>query len=227
MHRFLVTDGSERARSLGLIGAEDEWQITNLWCDICGRQGLLGRWNDDGGLHLVCPSCAPMNGRRMCHTDVDGETTAGLRSFGAAYGRMSRHYYQRSKHGFDSFRTCLDCGGHVVIDRRDDDWSSYPEYWLRCAICPGVRYWSPFGSTMSNSAFRSWVKRERRVVVDLTPPSLHRDGRETLHLRWRSLTSSSIFEALRDRDSQKCLLITVDGQAPELEEVTASEDPNS
>jgi RNA polymerase sigma-70 factor (ECF subfamily) len=224
MHRFLVTDGSERARSLGLIDTENEWLITNLWCDICGRQRLLGRWRDDGGLHLVCPSCAPINGRRMCHTDVDGEITAGLRSFGSAYGRLSRHYHQWSKHGFDHFRTCPNCGGRVEVDRHDDEWPSYPEYWLRCASCPSVQYWSPFGSTMSHPAFRSWMKRERRVAVDPSPPIIDRDGQVALHLRWKSLTSSSTYEALRDRMTQRCLLVAIDGQPLRTEEPGAPQD---
>lgn len=227
VHRFLVTDGSEQARSLGLIDTTDEWQVTNVWCEICGRQRLLGRWKDDGGLHLVCPSCAPMNGRRMCHTDVSGALTAGLRSFGAACGRLSQHYHRWSKDGLAPLRFCPDCGGRVEVDRHDDDWSSHSEYWLRCASCPGVQYWSPFGSTMSHPAFRSWMKRERRVVVDPSPPINERDGRVALHLRWRSLTSSSTYEALRDRATQRCLLIALDGQPLRSEEHNVPRPANS
>lgn len=228
MHRFLVTDGCERARSLGLIGTEDEWQRTNLLCDICGRQHLLGRWKADGGLRLDCPSCAPMNGKRMCHTDMTGNITVGLRSFGAARGRQCRHLFHWSKEGFGPFTTCANCGGRIEIDRHDDDvWLSYPEYWLRCTCCPKVHYWSPFGSTMSHPAFRSWVKRERRVAVDPSPPIIDRGGRVALHLRWRSLTSSSTFEALRDRATQRCLLIAVDGQPPRIEHPSARRDRDS
>lgn len=213
VHRYLLTDGGERARSLGLIDGDNDWHRTTIRCDVCGGQQLLGRWRADGGLRLDCPSCSVMGGRRMCHTDVSGAVTAGLRSFGAAYGRMERQAHQGTKDGFAPLRSCPRCGGSVQVDRHDSDaWPSYPEYWLRCPTCFAVRYWSPFGSTLSHPAFRSWRKRERRIMVDPSPPLLERDGRVVLHLRWRSLTGASTFEALRDQETQRCLLLSRDGQ---------------
>jgi RNA polymerase sigma-70 factor (ECF subfamily) len=110
MHRYLVTDGVEQARSLGLVAPGDDWQLTNLWCDACGLQKLYGRWLPDGGLHLECPACSILGGGRSNHTYIDGGITGGLRSFGAASRRVSDYFHDWSLSGMKSLRVCPDCG---------------------------------------------------------------------------------------------------------------------
>lgn len=220
LHRHLVTDGQESARTLGLL-APNEWQVTNLWCDACGAQRLVGRWLDDGGLRLDCPSCALLGGRRSCHTDVPGETTAGLRSFGVARRRIGEQLHLWTAGGLDHLDTCPNCGGAVDLIRDETGFPSWPEYWFRCRRCGNVRYCSSIGATGSHPAFRQWLKGERRAALDPSIPVIERDGREAIHQRWKSLTGTGTFEAVRDRETLRYHLIAIDGQTIPFDTVDA------
>ncbi len=212
LHRHLVTDGQAAARALGLLAPEDEWQVTNLWCDACGSQRLLGKWLEDGGLRLDCPSCALLGGRRSCHTDVDGTYTAGLRSFGAATRRLADHLHRGSKNGFVDPGACPDCHGTVALIRMETDLPSLFEFWLRCRACGNVQYRSSIGVTGSHPMFIRWLKQERRAAFDPSTSFVERDGREAVLLRWNSLTGTGTYEAIRDRETLRYHLIAIDGR---------------
>jgi hypothetical protein len=51
-------------------------------------------------------------------------------------------------------------------------------------------------------------------VLDVTAPTerIEHGGHDALHLRWLSRTSSSVYEALRDRETLRYLLIAIDGK---------------
>ena len=218
LHRHLATDGQQAARALGLLAPEDEWQVTNLWCDACGRQRLVGRWLDEGGLLLDCPSCALLGGRRSRHTFADGTLTAGLRSFGAATRRISDRIHGETRNGFAHAVMCPDCGGAMPWLRDETVFPSWPEFWFRCDRCGNVQFRSSVGSTGSHPAFRQWLKRERRAALDPSLPIIECDGREAIHQRWHSLTGTGTYEAIRDRETLRYHLIAIDGQPIPLDE---------
>jgi hypothetical protein len=113
-----------------------------------------------------------------------------------------------------SLRVCPDCG-RVVDIVPTSSWSEdFPEYRLRCSNCLRYRYVSAIGVTGCHPAYRLWLKREQRVVLDVMAPtaSVEHDGCDALHLRWYSRTSSSVYEALRDRETLRYLLIAIDGK---------------
>ena len=51
-------------------------------------------------------------------------------------------------------------------------------------------------------------------MLDLVAPTIRieHDGCDALHLRWQSRTSSSVYEALRDRETLRYLLIAINGK---------------
>jgi len=212
MHRYLVTDGFAQATSLGIVTTGDDWQVTNIWCDACGLQKLHGRWLPDGGLRLDCPACGMRNGDRFCHTDVQAGIASGLRSFGSAYRRTNDQLHRWSKHGLPAMHWCLSCGGTIDIMQSETGFSCYPEFWFSCPHCDTTRYAWTAGATSCHPVFRQWSKDEKRIMLDLATSLVERDGRNALHLRWHSRTSSSVFEALRDRETLRYLLIAIDGK---------------
>lgn len=218
LHRHLVTDGQESARALGLLSPGDDWQVTNLWCDVCGSQRLVGKWLDDGGLRLDCPSCALLGGRRSCHTNVPRTFTAGLRSFGAATRRISDQIHHSTRDGFSQSFRCPDCGGTVDLNRDETEFPGCPEYWFYCGRCQNIQFRSSIGATGSHPAFRQWLKRERRAALDPSTPVIERDGREAIHQRWASLTGTGTYEAVRDRETLRYELIAIDGRSIPIDE---------
>ena len=96
----------------------------------------------------------------------------------------------------------------------------FPEYQVRCQHCEFCQCASGIGAVSCHPEFQQWWKRESRVVLDVTAPAgrIKRDGRDALHIRWHSRTSSSVFEALRDRETLRYLLIAIDGKpvAPDI-----------
>nr|MBA2470154.1 hypothetical protein [Chloroflexia bacterium] len=185
-------------------------------------QRLVGRWLEDGGLRLDCPSCALLGGRRSCHTNVDGTFTAGLRSFGAATRRIAEAIHQDSRHGHANHGTCPDCGYPTRAIREETAFSGCPEYWFRCDQCENVQFRSSVGATGSHPAFRAWLKRERRAALDPSLPVIERDGREAIQQRWTSLTGMGTYEAVRDRETLRYALIAIDGRSIPIDEQSSA-----
>jgi RNA polymerase sigma-70 factor (ECF subfamily) len=218
MHRYLVTDGQEQARALGLLGSDDDWQVTNLWCDGCGRQRLIGKWTDDGGLRLDCPSCDLLGGHRSHHTDASGPMVEGLRSFGAATRRLAIDLHRETRHGFADPGPCPNCGRTMDLIRFETDRPSLFEFWLRCSGCGTIQYRSSVGITGSHPSCQRWLKQERRGAFDPSTANVERDGREAVILRWDSLTSGSTWEAIRDRETLAYMSIMIDGRPIPIDE---------
>jgi len=227
MHRYLVTQGRDQARSLGLVTPGDDWQVTNLWCDACGRQRLLGKWFEHGGFRLDCPSCTLLGGRRSHHSDGTREIAGGLRSFGAAMNRLTRLVYEESPHNLIAPGPCPDCGRRVDVVRFETGVPSLFEFWLRCTGCGNVRYRSSIGVTGSHPSFQPWIRRERRAEFDPATPVIERDGREAVVLRWQSLTGTGTWEAVRDRETLRYHLIAIDGRPISVEETGQDRGPSS
>jgi len=225
LHRHLVTDGQEAARALGLLAPGDEWQVTNLWCDACGKQRLVGKWLEDGGLLLDCPSCALLGGRRSCHTEDDGTFTAGLRSFGAATRRIGERLHRETRNGFAHAVRCPNCDSAMPWIRDETEFPSWPEYWFRCGRCGNVQFRSSLGATGSHPAFRQWLKRERRAALDPSLPVIERDGRAAIHQRWTSLTGTGTWEAVRDRETLQYHLIAIDGRSIPIDDEDSGSGP--
>lgn len=211
LQRFLVTDGLDHARALGLVSASHEWQVTNLWCNVCGRQRLVGRWAEDGGVRLDCPACDLLDGARSCHTSDVRNLTCGMRSFGAANNRISDAVYAWSRERIDPIWRCPYCVHPVRVWRTETSLVGVPEFWLDCPTCPGRFYSNPLGIAGSRPEFRQWERRERRIWFDPRSGTIEHDGVPTLHLIWRSHTSASTWEALYQRDTMTLFGIAIDG----------------
>jgi len=125
MNRILLTERADLAIAMGLLSDRDAWFDTKMWCFECGKQRLLARWTDEGDLWVDCPACeaAPMNGARSCVIRTfDAEQ--GIRPrFGdprttpiaIAIRNLLASVYDVSANGLETVRTCVRCGGPVVV----------------------------------------------------------------------------------------------------------------
>jgi RNA polymerase sigma factor (sigma-70 family) len=97
LKKVLTTELREDARAYGLLGPEDEWQQSRIWCPSCGRVRLLGRLEGNSWLEMRCRHCC-------AHPDmtlISGggpRFYAGVKGFRAAVSRLGRWAYPAS-HG--------------------------------------------------------------------------------------------------------------------------------
>lgn len=223
MGRILLTEQSDLAVAMGLLGDRDTWFRTNVWCEQCGQHQLEARWTDEGDLWVDCPACAaaPMNGARSCV----------IRTFDAYQGVRPRHgdrrdtpiasaisnalanVYDASAHGLDTRRTCPRCGGPVRVSVVDyDDIPS--DLKMQCTQCKFIDCWGwSAASCSSHPLVRDWLAAHRRTRMTTQSFITTINNRPATFMRYESLTSASTITAWRDYGTMKFVLVERDGIA--------------
>lgn len=137
LKRLLSTDFSAEAVSYGLIHPADAgWEETRVWCPVCGRRRLEGRFKpQEGELFMRCPECA-IPGVHYIASRI-GDRLRGMRTYGPAVGRVLDviHDLFRSR-PIDGMVLCSGCGEWRPIVKRALDGSPYPnQISLTCPQC--------------------------------------------------------------------------------------------
>lgn len=98
LRRVLASELREEAAVFGLVApADDAWQETRIWCPICGRHHLLGRFDTTpaaGNFALICPGCcsdwSPGMVSATSFADVPALRAAldGVNGYKAAFNRL-------------------------------------------------------------------------------------------------------------------------------------------
>src|SRR5260370_18303601 len=121
-------------------GSAAGWEETRLWCTVCGRRRLLGRYDVRGGeLWLRCPDCCAGGNDYYSHTHAL-EILGGVRGYQRAHNRLtawvSRYY---PPHLLARAVPCQRCGRPLPL-RHDR-----PDYLSPSPIGndPGLRHWCP------------------------------------------------------------------------------------
>lgn len=141
MRRVLATELREAALTYGLAGDPDGvWQATRLWCPLCGRQRLRGRFlGGHAGLELRCPECCRSAGAMVASvaSAQAPELFRGVRGFRAAYGRLLA--WDGARVGGDNHaRRCPSCGAPIRLTERRSDgfaWWGRPSFRQSCTAC--------------------------------------------------------------------------------------------
>ncbi len=117
LRRVLTSDLRQDAAAYGLIPEYDGgWQQTRIWCPICGRCRLTGRFEEDRGqLQLRCARCcggiwgAITNGG-------DARLFHGIHGFRAALNRVINVAAEHYRLGpVNRTIPCFDCGRRTPI----------------------------------------------------------------------------------------------------------------
>lgn len=121
LRRVLQQDLRSEARACGLFLQDDnldEWRDSRLWCCICGRHQLSGRFerSADGTVNMClrCPACSPICGDIVNTFNL--VSVGGLQSF--------RPAFKRALKGIGEFLT------HVSHTRS-----------FTCPLCKGMARW--------------------------------------------------------------------------------------
>lgn len=225
MHRILLTERGDLAASMGLLADRDTWFDTRIWCFQCGKRRLLARWTDDGDLWVDCPACeaAPMNGTRSTVIRTfDAEQ--GIRPrFGdprttpiaIAIRNLLASVYDVSANGLETVRTCVRCGGPVVVGimaERGDFRGLPPDLKAQCTRCRFIDSWGwSAAGCGSHPLVLDWLNAQDRTRMTTHDFITTIANRPATLMRYESLTSGSSITAWRDLDTMKFILIERDG----------------
>jgi RNA polymerase sigma-70 factor (ECF subfamily) len=140
LRRLLTSDLRHEAAAYGLTDAAiDGWQETRIWCPLCARRRLIGRFAPDSRrLTLRCQACCTAPGMTICD-DGNPVLFDGVRGYRAAFSRVLGSCHRVLVHGLDQKAgACRTCGGRMPLELgRYVDEPIRGLYWLRgrCTTC--------------------------------------------------------------------------------------------
>lgn len=212
LRRSMTTEQPDLMALLDRVPTTDSWVQTRIWCGVCGKRRLEGRWGEDGSLWLDCPSCdmPSVNGWRSCDTRsfVLGPDGVALRdrfrarSFRAALQPVLAISHAFARDGIYTIDMCPSCGGETRVYLDEEPVISPAKgVGARCTRCgAGAGYgWLP-GPTASHPEAQAWFRIHERHRM-LPPTLIERMGRPTVILQWESLTASERLIAFRDEET--------------------------
>jgi RNA polymerase sigma-70 factor (ECF subfamily) len=207
LRRVLTTTLREEAQAFGLIGTEQPWQLTRIWCADCGQAKVLGRMNSaNGDLSLRCPRCYADSGLEFQETQGLKTEMGGAKSFGRAFNKLSvwaNGFYRPAL--ANGTAPCTRCGAPVRPRvrgpaRRDN--CHYID--ASCSACNSVNTQSLRGTILSTPEGTAFWKRHERIVA-LPEHSLEAEGQPALALTFQSVRTAERLDAVVARDTFRIL----------------------
>ncbi len=111
LRRVLTTELSGEAAEYGLFATGGGWQETRIWCPMCGRRRLLGRFERASGqFTLRCSGCCIYDLDNFWHTEQT-EVLGDVKGYKAALSRLmawTDDYYGLALGSGDA--ACTACG---------------------------------------------------------------------------------------------------------------------
>ena len=112
LRRVLTEQMSDDFATYGVQSDNEGWKQTCIWCTLCGRQRLIGRFVPSiGFIELRCPRCFPGDMVIYNSTASFPELLQGVRSYKAAHTRLiewSNNYYYPALR--NRVTPCIRCG---------------------------------------------------------------------------------------------------------------------
>lgn len=225
IHKHLLTERADTAVTLGLVAELDTWVETDIWCPVCGKRRLHGRWYESGDLRLDCLECDNWfrPGERSLFFSASGGAGAppifpsGQRpSFRVAMERVSDAHHRKIDRGLESAYDCPRCDTGTVrpqVVRRpsefEDDIGPNVRYECStCGYCGGFSYVP--GSGYRHPAILQWNERHERIRM-LRPRHIEVSGRPSIETEWASVSGTGSATTVHDLGSLRLVRATVDG----------------
>jgi RNA polymerase sigma factor (sigma-70 family) len=146
LKRVLTTDLAHEAAAYGLGSAgADAWRETRIWCTLCGRRRLLGRFAEGRDLQLDCPGCIAgsraiaMRGR-IAEPLLGGITSAqllkGIKGYKPALTRLLARIHEFYQHGVAGHTArCSRCGTQAPLRMSVEDFRGFHDVQTDCPRC--------------------------------------------------------------------------------------------
>jgi RNA polymerase sigma-70 factor (ECF subfamily) len=212
----------KQAAELGLIAdASVPWQETHIWCPMCGRRRMMGKFNagedrttDVNEFVLRCPDCnagpdaAPFTVMRLDDGARFSEVLRGIKGFKPALNRISNLWLNYCRTALArGFAACLLCDKPVPVeltippDIAGAEGPPQPAFFLRCQRCETLCYadvtmlglWQP-------EAQAFWRGHPRIRVLPGREVSAH-GGTVAVLTRIESVTTSEVLDILTAKDT--------------------------
>ncbi|HEX6817430.1 MAG TPA: RNA polymerase sigma factor [Ktedonobacterales bacterium] len=187
------------------------WEETSLWCSICGRRHLLGRYHiAEEELWLRCPECSPDPALIDIHSHLPG-VLGGIRGFQRARDRATawaHDYY--SPHLRNRQIPCFGCGRLLSVSHERPMYIAASPIGNTLGlrhICPACRSdcWESLdGLALATPAGRAFSRRNSRMRT-LPHQQVEALGRPASVARFESVTSTACFIALADAETLELL----------------------
>lgn len=217
LHRLLQTDLRAEANAFGLCATPaDRWQVTRLWCPICGRHKLYGQLPRDGqDFQLHCPTCSWEPNAYFAQTQRLPEFE-GVRGFKATLNRFSAYMYGYLQPGLRGGRlACRRCGQGLPLNRElPPHVPAYPGLSrrgvsLKCPACGLASHSDIYGLALDTPDATEFWREHRRIHTEPEQP-LEAEGRPAWRVRFQSQTAAAQLDVVLAQDSYEVLRIHAD-----------------
>ena len=198
-----------------------DWEVTPLWCYVCGRQRLLGQRDPvEGKLLLKCPLCSPDPDELLNKNYLP--VLKGIRSYKPLYARLAvwcdRYYRAGLKTGSAA---CIRCGRTTpaLIEAPENfpTWMRNTEdmgMWMRhpsdryvaiaCEQCASASITSLEALILESQAGQQFLQAHARIRTLPSQP-LEYHGRAALLTRFESVTNTASLEVISDYETYETL----------------------
>ncbi len=210
LRRVLTTELSAEAAAYGLSATGGGWQETRIWCPMCGRRRLLGRFDRrEGRFGLCCPGCGTKERDTLFDTHVTG-VLGELKTYRPAVSRLMEWAYTYYRGALvDGAAPCIACGRPAVLVLGMPPETPAPirnahGIHLRCANCGLVSRVTLSGLARHlPDARRFW--REHPRVCTVPERTVEVNGRAALVTRFESVTETARLDVISACDTFEVL----------------------
>jgi RNA polymerase sigma factor (sigma-70 family) len=228
LRRLLISDMQHELASYGLSSASDEWEITPIWCNLCGQYRLLGRRDPDHGVLLLkCPKCSP-EPDEVVSKNMHLAALRGVRGYKPLYSRLGawcNHTYRTGLR--EGTIACEDCGRMQDVSictlQELPDWAlrdrERSPIWvgnylargerlisILCPSCQNSSLTTLDGLTLSLPEARQFHQSHPRIRT-LPRQQIEAEGRPALLTRFESVTDSAMLTVVSDYATYEVLRI--------------------
>ncbi|MDP9372423.1 MAG: sigma-70 family RNA polymerase sigma factor [Chloroflexota bacterium] len=212
LRRVLTGDLREEAAAYGLHAPDegDGWRETRVWCPLCGRRRLIGRFAEGGAeLSWYCPECSPEPGvvfDRVSFTELfDGVT--GYKAAFSAFSRWLESYFRPGL-----ARRSLPCVCGHTISLRTDLPENPPRImrgrrgvYAGCDSCGATEYWQGLAGLVLALPAAQRFRRDHPRMRMLPEREVEVAGRAAVVTRLESVTDGARLDVISARDTYELL----------------------
>lgn len=230
MHRFLITEKPDSAISLGLVSEPGVWVNTDIWCETCGQQKLVGRRYEHGGFRLDCPECRGWAGRgERSHVYSSNDDPLHGPPGSPVHSGASPKSFRKMveilhsdrntiSSGLSATATCKHCGSRIapaVWEPEGLDEARAQHIRFDCAACHGYSgvCWIP-GNHPGDRASLDWWGQDTRTRMQRAYFTTF-TNRRALVSSWEHLSGNGSYRVFRDLESMRVVAIEINGRVIE------------
>ncbi len=219
--RHILIDEMNEEESYPEYISTEQWEVTPLWCYICGQHHLLGQRDPDlGKLMLKCPGCNVGSDEILNKNQLSA--LKGIRGYKPLYARLASWCNRYYRMGLaNSAIDCIQCGRTIPVaitvpeqfprwmkDKEEmRSWMQHPEERLVTMLCEHctASYITTLDSlVLTATEGQDFLKRHIRIRT-LPKQYLEFHGRPAILTRFESITDSATLDILSDEETYEVI----------------------